>query len=159
MLKKEGSSFIKLPFSKTFKEFRENKRMKTLRELVKFSIAGFLATIIDWGVFYFLIIELVHYQAALITSYSLSCLTNYVLNKYFTFNCRCKYIFSQVSTYTLLSILGLLGSMGLMYVLIEKLFMDEMVSRILTTGALFLFNYFAHKYITFNKGIFKHHVH
>ncbi|MFW6233691.1 MAG: hypothetical protein ACOC3Z_03445 [Nanoarchaeota archaeon] len=41
-----------------------------------------------------------------------------------------------------------------MFIFVDILNLHRMLSRILTTGLIFIFNYVLHKFITFNKKLF-----
>jgi putative flippase GtrA len=125
-------------------------------EFVKFFIVGGISTLIDWGSFFILSIAFgFYYQLSLIISYTFGGLTNYFLNKIFTFHDKSKKIALQFTTFFSLAFFSLFVSMFIMYLLIDILFMHEMLSRMITTSIVFLLNYVMHKYITFNKRIFK----
>ena len=125
-------------------------------DFVKFLIVGALSTIIDWGSFFLIAIILgLHYQISLVIAYTFGGITNYVLNKFFTFKNYSKQIALQLVTFFTLAFTSLLISMVIMFFLVEVFILHEMISRILTTFIVFIINYFMHKFITFNKNIFK----
>jgi putative flippase GtrA len=125
-------------------------------EFVRYAIAGATGTLVDWGSFYTLVtIIQVHYQASLIVSFSLGAITNYILNKYFTFKDKSRQIVGQFSIFFTISIVSLIASMGIMFLFVDLILMHKVLSRIITTFIMLLANYIMHKYITFNKRIFK----
>jgi putative flippase GtrA len=134
-----------------------NKFKKLLKiEFVKFFIVGGVSTLIDWGSFFILsMIFGFYYQLSLVVSYTLGGITNYSLNKIFTFKNKSKNLALQFTTFFSLALFSLFVSMLIMYLLVDILSMHEMLSRMLTTALVFLLNYVMHKYITFNKKIFK----
>jgi putative flippase GtrA len=125
-------------------------------EFIKFFIVGGVSTLIDWGTFFVLSILLgFYYQFSLIFSYTLGAITNYYLNKNFTFHNNSKKIVLQFTTFFSLALFSLFVSMLIMYLFVDILFMHEMLSRMITTALVFILNYAMHKYITFNKKFFK----
>lgn len=125
-------------------------------EFIRYFVIGVIATIIDWGSFYFLALGInLHYQPSLIISFSAGAITNYTLNKIFTFKCKSKQIITQFSFYTIVSLLSLFVSMGIMLILVDLLLLHKLVSRITTTFIMLIANYLMHKHLTFNKRFFK----
>lgn len=102
----------------------------------------------DWTIFY-LISPLLHYELALILSYTVGGIVNFTLNKIYTFRSRSRRIIKQYSIFYVISIIALFLSMGIMFILVDLAELPEMISRIITSGIIFIFNYLMHKSITF----------
>jgi putative flippase GtrA len=116
---------------------------------------GGIATVIDWGAFYALAIILgVYYQFALVCGFVLGSITHYTLNKKFTFKCKSTEIVKQFSLFFAIAIMSLLLSIFIMYVFVEVIQINQMLSRMITTGIMVSVNYLSHKNLTFNKKIF-----
>ena len=125
-------------------------------EFIKFFIVGGISTLIDWLFFFLIGIYLnIHYQISLIISYTLGGITNYSLNRYYTFQNKSKKIALQFLTFFSLALVSLFLSMLVMFIFVDILNLHRMLSRILTTAIIFIFNYLMHKFITFNKNLFK----
>lgn len=125
-------------------------------ELIKFFIVGGLSTIIDWSTFYLIgIVFGIHYILSLLIAYTFGAITNYSLNKIFTFKNKSKKIALQFITFFSLALISLFISILIMFTFVEIFNLHEMVSRIITTFIVFIINFFMHKFITFNKKIFK----
>lgn len=125
-------------------------------QLIRYFIVGGFATIVDWGSFYLLAIRLQsNYQGALIIAFILGSITNYLLNKFFTFQCKSKKIAGQLSVHLSVSFVSLLMNMGFMYILVSLLSFGKMPSRIIVTLVLLVVNFFMHKNLTFNKRFFQ----
>lgn len=121
----------------------------------KYVFVGGIATIVDWGVFYLLSEELhFYYQLALVVSFVFGSLTNFLLNKVITFQCKSKKIVGQVGVHLAISFVSLLMSVGLMFVMVEIVLVDKMISRVFVTFIMLFVNFFMHKYLTFNKRFF-----
>jgi len=125
-------------------------------QFIRYIVAGAIATCIDWGFFYGLVnITHVRYPLALIISFTLGSLTNYVLNKLFTFHCPSKKIAGQAALHLSISAFSLSLSIGMMMFWVEFFKLDPMMGRIITTIIMLILNFIMHKYITFNKEFFK----
>jgi putative flippase GtrA len=113
---------------------------------------GGTATGADWLLFYFLnIIGGLSYMLAVILSFSLGALINYLLNKFITFRDQTRQIMTQIGVYGFICILSLLGSILLLYVLVEWVGLWSMTARMITTGIMLILNFLGHKFITFNQ--------
>lgn len=122
------------------------------RRFTRYITAGAFATLVDWGSFFILaLLAGVYYQGALVVSFSLGCVANFTLNKIFTFHCRSKRIFRQFSIHIAVSLVSLLFSMALMFIFVDLLLLQAMVSRMATTFIMLIANYFMHKHLTFNQ--------
>ena len=128
----------------------------TKKEFWVFFIVGAVATLVDWVSFWGMAMVLnVHYFASLVVSFSLGAVTNYILNKIFTFKDTAKKIVFQFSVFISLAVIALVISGILMFVFVDVLALNKMLSRIVTTGIVFFINYLMHRNITFNKKFFK----
>lgn len=119
-------------------------------EFIRFLIIGGIATIIDWSIFYLLSIKLgIYYQIALTISFMFALLFNFTLSKLFTFRNKSKNHLKQYGVYFFVSLVSLLLSMSIMYMFVDILVIDKMVSKVITTGIMLFVNYFSHKNISF----------
>lgn len=115
-----------------------------------YSIAGAIATIVDWGSFYILNSLLaLNYVLAVCVSFTLGSLTNFSLNKHITFKNKYKKIVRQYMLHISVSIVSLGVTILIMFLLINKLQFAALNARVLTTFIVLFINYFMHKHITF----------
>lgn len=125
-------------------------------QLFRYFIVGGLATVVDWVSFYILaIIFIANYQIALIVAFILGSITNYILNRVFTFHSKSKKIAGQASVHLAISAISLLLNIALMYLLVSHLALEKMPSRVVVTLIMLIINFFMHKHITFNKKFFE----
>lgn len=123
--------------------------------MARYLLVGGLSTLVDWGVYYLLAIAVGwHYLTSLLVAQVLAAAVHYSLNKVFTFRCTSRQILRQIGAHALVSVAYLLVSMGLMYVLVDMLGLDKMLSRVATTGVMILASYFLHRAVTFNERFF-----
>jgi len=127
-------------------------------QFVRDAVSGGIATLADWGVCYAVLNRAgLHYQLATVCSFSAGALINYTLSKLFVFRCTSRRIAEQLGVYACITGVALLGTMGMMYVLVRLIGVPAMPSRMLTTGIMVLANYGLHKVITFNPRWFTPH--
>ena len=125
-------------------------------EFFRYFLVGMAATAVDWGIFYFLaVMNNVFYQLALIVALSVGSLTNFSLNKVFTFRCKSRMLVQQMSVYIGVVIVSFATSSAIMFLLVDVFLLEKMFSRILTTFVMLLINYILQKYVTFNRKIFR----
>lgn len=125
------------------------------KEFISYLVIGVVATAIDWSLFTILVSYFnIYYQTSVCLAVSITTVLHYLANKVFTFNCASKQIASQLSMYSMVAIVSLLGTMVVMYVLVNELMLTKIMARITTTGLMVVPNYLLHKYLTFNKKIF-----
>jgi len=126
-----------------------------MKRILSFALVGGFATILDWFIFYILAINFnMYYQFALVVSFSLSAVFNYVFNKKITFKSRSKKIFSQFTLFFIIALFALLISILVMFVLVDLFLIDKLISRIFTTLLIFFINYLAHSNLTFSNRFF-----
>ncbi len=122
----------------------------------RYFIVGVVATLVDWGLFYFLAIFMgIHYLEALVLSFSAGSVTNYGLNRTFTFQSDTDRIVAQFTTFMVITIMSLGISSIIVYVNIKVLTIHKMLSRIITTFCMLGINFILHKNLTFNENWFK----
>jgi putative flippase GtrA len=122
------------------------------RQFAIYVVMGGTATGVDWLSFYSLnVLGGYSYLFAVILSFSLGAMINFLLNKFITFKDQTPQIIAQIGVYSLICLVSLLCSVMLMYVLIEWVRLRPMPARIVTTGILLFFNFIVHKFITFNQ--------
>jgi putative flippase GtrA len=130
-----------------------NKSM--VRQFTLYALMGGMATGVDWLSFYSLnIIGGVSYLVAVILSFSLGAMINYLLNRFITFKDQTRQIIAQIGVYSFICALSLLGSIILMYVLVEQVRLWSMAARMVTSGIMLVLNFLVHKFITYNQQIY-----
>jgi putative flippase GtrA len=126
-----------------------------VRQFTLYVLMGGMATGVDWLSFYSLnIIGGVSYLVAVILSFSLGAMINYLLNRFITFKDQTRQIIAQIGVYSFICVLSLLGSIILMYVLVEQVRLWPMAARMVTSGIMLVLNFLVHKFITYNQQIY-----
>jgi putative flippase GtrA len=129
---------------------------RTLLQLARYVLVGGASTGVDWGVYYLgAIVAGLHYQISLVIAQVLAGAVHYVLNKTYTFRCTSRQILRQVAAYTLVALVYLLLSMAVMYLLVDLLGLDKMLSRVATTGIMIVVSFLLHRAVTFNERFFE----
>jgi putative flippase GtrA len=122
------------------------------RQFAIYVVMGGTATGADWLSFYSLnVLGGFSYLFAVVLSFSLGAMINYLLNKFITFKDQTPQIIAQIGVYSLICAIALLCSVLLMFVLIEWVKLWPMPARIVTTGIMLILNFLFHKFITYNQ--------
>lgn len=122
--------------------------MKELfKQIFKFGIVGVIAFIIDYGVLYVLVeIFSIYYLLASAISFTISVIFNYLASMKFVFERR-----EDISrnkefiVFVLLSIIGLLINQAIMWILVEKINIFYMLSKIVATVFVMVWNFASRK--------------
>lgn len=146
MREDKTSKFIK----KCLKLFhiKLNEKMENLFiQIFKFVIVGGIATIIDWVIYYIVYNFLkVNPLVANIISFSVSVIYNYMASVKWVFNVdENKSKRKMFVEFMVFSILGLLLTELLLWLFISKLSINEMVSKIISTAIVMVFNFVTRK--------------
>ncbi len=121
-------------------------------QFIRYAIVGGVATAVDWGVFYCSISFLfTGYITALVISFSLGTLVNYVLSRVWVFNVSRMHILSEFIYFTLIGAAGLIISVVVMRFLVEVLVLIPMAARIITTVVTLVWNFTARRFLVFNR--------
>ena len=135
---------ISLLISRIFKLLHiENKKLEKLSvQIFKFVIVGGIATIIDWLVYYLNMNPLI----ANIFSFTVSVVYNYTASVKWIFevdkNKSKKKIFVE---FIVLSLIGLLLTEILLVIFINGMKLSEMLSKIIATAIVMVFNFVTRK--------------
>lgn len=119
-------------------------------KIIKFFIVGGVNTFITLILFYTLnkIIG-VNYIFSTVIGYLAGMVNSYILNKKWTFHDDDKRIASQFAKFTVINSISLGINLLIMYILVDKLYMDSMLSQICATGFSTLSNFVGSKIIVF----------
>lgn len=132
-------------------DYTDNELVKILLYL----FVGGTAALVEWALFYIFLMEvlpcfgIVYGQAILLATalaFSLSTLYHYFLGNVLVFNSGSKYERSkELSLVFLVSIIGLAFNLALMYVFADVLKWHPMVSKVLTSCIVVVWNYLSRK--------------
>jgi putative flippase GtrA len=123
--------------------------MRLLLQFVTFFGVGVAATVADWGSFFLL----TTYGGAssvsgALMSYCLGGIVSYLLNRRHTFETDRSHMQAGWRFASVMAV-GFTLTGLFMYVLAERMGLNEMLARVITTGIVFFWNFVAHKTWTF----------
>lgn len=132
--------------------FRE-KTDNTFLQLIRYTIVGGFAFLIDFGTLYILTeLAHLHYLLSAGIAFILGLLTNYFLSIRWVFDIRI--VRDKKLEFIIFAVIGLIG-LGLnelfLWIFTDLLDIYYLVSKILTAMLVYLWNFFARKWILFRK--------
>lgn len=123
-----------------------NEYKSSLIQFIKYCFVGGIATIFDWGTYSILLLSLnLNYQICTIAGFILGLVVNFILSKKIVFQEKSKVGRYEFIMYAIIGILGLLFTTGLMYIFIEKLLFNPIISRMITTVLVLIWNFIGRK--------------
>lgn len=132
------------------------KTMTELKKLFKYSIVGASGTIIDlFGLF--ILVHFFQFEVLVATtiSFILAATNNFIWNKKWTFKNKSRSYHHQYIKFLLVSIVGLIFTLILMYGLHEVLDIWYMYAKVITSLVVLYWNYFGNKIWTFKPAVAK----
>ncbi len=144
--------FLKIIFSFDLKKIFYTPTQNNLLQFFRYGFVGGIATLADWGVL-FVLTEWVfhHYLISSILAFVAGLGVNFVLSKKFVFSSeKNKHSPStEFAVYGIIGAIGLLMTVGIMSVLTEKLKWYYMISKIISTVIVFVWNFAARKIVLY----------
>ena len=123
---------------------------KNLLQLFLYLIVGALATLVEWGAFYVLNSPLsLHYAAATTLAFVLSTAANWLFGRLILFRESKQNTARELLKIYAVSVIGLLMNIAIMFVVVEKIGLPEMLSKIIATGSVFAWNFLVRKLVIY----------
>ncbi len=122
-----------------------------LWKFLKFGVVGFSGVFVDFGITW-LCREKIKLNQYLANSTGFLCavISNYILNRIWTFHSQDPSVMMQFSKFLLASLIGLAINNGIIYLLNERGKVNFYVAKLVATGVVTLWNFWANYTFTFN---------
>lgn len=119
---------------------------KLLDQILKFGLVGGMAFVIDYVLLYVCTEFLhIHYLISSIISFTVSVIFNYILSIKWVFDVKKKQDVKDFVIFIILSIIGLGINSLIMYVMVEKFGVYYMLSKIVSTAVVMVYNFITRK--------------
>lgn len=116
------------------------------KQIVKFSIVGIIATLIDYGLLYICTDYLkIYYLISSIISFIVSVIINYILSIKWVFDVKKKQTFKEFVIFIFLSIIGLLINQFILYFCTDIVNIYYMLSKLISTLIVMIYNFVTRK--------------
>lgn len=122
-------------------------------QLFRYFLVGGLAFLVDYGSLWFLTeVCGLHYLLSAAIAFLLGLTCNYLLSTHWVFNSRrMKSRWGEFVVFAIIGIAGLGLNELIMYLGTDVFQLHYMVSKLISTALVFFWNFFARKFILFNK--------
>lgn len=144
--------FLKIILSFNIKNIFYRPTENLLLQFFRYGFVGAAATIADWGALFILTEYIgIYYLISGVSAFLLGLSVNFFLSKKFVFsNEKNEHSPStEFAVYGIIGVIGLLMTMGIMFVLTEKLCFNYMMSKIISTVIVFVWNFAARKIVLY----------
>ena len=125
------------------------KKSNDLKDFILYLIVGGIATISEWIIFYLLDKLLLHYAVATTIAYILSTFINWSAGRILVFKESKQSLFKEILSIYLASIVGLLLNLVIMWITVDLLSVNEMLSKIIATALVFFYNFIIRKVLIY----------
>ena len=118
---------------------------------IKFGIVGMSGMIIDFGTTWICKEKLkINKYIANSTGFVCAMLSNYCLNRYWTFESTDNHVAIQFTKFLLVSLIGLAINNTLLYLFVKNTKLNFYLLKLFVIGIVFIWNYFANLLYTFH---------
>ena len=125
---------------------------KEFKQIIGYLCVGAGATLVEWVVFYFMTqVWIIHYAFATTLAFVLSTFANWFFGRIILFRASDSGLFQELIRIYLASVIGLILNLIIMFVMVDKLSCDEMLSKITATGLVFFWNYGVRRLFIYKK--------
>lgn len=125
------------------------KIKENIKQLFLYLLVGAVATAAEWIIFHLLDEKAsFHYMAATALAFIISTFVNWAVGKMLLFRSG-NGIFKELLQIYMTSVAGLLMNLLIMFVLVEKFSMGEMISKMAATGIVFFWNFLIRKLVIY----------
>jgi putative flippase GtrA len=123
-------------------------------KLIRYAIVGFTGIGIDFSITY-LFKEYIKVSKYIANSlgFCTAVMTNYLLNRYWTFKAENADIFIQFGTFLGVCLIGLAINNIIIYILNEKLKLNFYISKVIAIIVVVFWNFFVNYYYTFRSAV------
>ncbi|WP_293739941.1 GtrA family protein [uncultured Parabacteroides sp.] len=123
-----------------------------LIQLIRYTIVGGLAFIVDFGLLFILTEYLgLHYIVSATCSFLAGLLVNYYISTAWVFESTIKSKQIEFTFFALIGVVGLGLNNLLIWIFTEKCHIYYMFSKLITAVLVYLWNFLGRKYLVFNK--------
>lgn len=127
-------------------------KLSEFKTFLKYCVGGGTGLIVDFSLLY-LLTDLMGtwYLLSATISFIISALVNYLIQYYWTFKSKRKKFLTQLSTFLIIAIFGLVINNTVIYLMVEKLFIHYLLAKIIAAVIVTFWNFVLNYKITFKK--------
>lgn len=118
---------------------------QNIRDFILYGIVGAIATVTEWAIFFLMDICSWHYILATAVAYTISTFVNWLAGRALVFKVSNKPFLKEIADIYLVSIVGLLLNLLIMWISVDLLSANEMLSKVMATALVFFYNFIMRK--------------
>jgi putative flippase GtrA len=119
--------------------------------IIKFGVVGMSGMVIDFGTTWICKEKLkINKYIANSTGFVCAMFSNYILNRFWTFESTDNHIATQFTKFLFVSLIGLGINNLLLYILVKNTKLNFYLLKLMVIGIVFIWNYFANLLYTFH---------
>lgn len=128
-------------------------KSRQFKDLMGYVLVGGLATIVEWAIFWILNTPLkAHYILATAVAFIFSTFANWGFGRLFVFKKpKEQSLLKEIASVYLASMAGFVFNIIIMFFLVNLLKLNEMLSKIIATGVVFIYNFLIRKLLIYKK--------
>ena len=119
------------------------------KEFLLYLIVGGIATVSEWAFFFVFDKCHMHYAVATTIAYILSTFVNWLAGRILVFKESKQSFWKEITSVYVASIIGLLLNLLIMWVAVDLLTFNEMISKIAATAIVFAYNFLIRKLVIY----------
>ena len=121
-----------------------------IQKFIKFCVVGFSGMVIDFGTTWILKEKVkVNKYIANSTGFILAASSNYIWNRYWTFQSENSHVVTEYFSFIIISLIGLAINNFLIYILSDKMKFNFYLSKLIAIGVVTVWNFVLNYLITF----------
>ena len=126
-------------------------KKSNIKDFLLYLIVGGIATVTEW-IFFFVLDKIsFHYTLATVIAYVISTLVNWFAGRVLVFKASKQPFLKEILEIYAASIIGLLLNLLIMWIAIDVLTFNEMISKIAATAIVFFYNFLVRKLLIYKK--------
>lgn len=126
--------------------------LTVLRKFLKYGVAGGSALVFDFSLLYILLMYTdTHYLIVVPVVFICATSINYTINRVWVFKSAKQKLRSGYISFLMIAIIGVLLTMGLMYMMVERWHTPVLWARIIAAGLVYIWSFSANFIFTFKE--------
>lgn len=122
------------------------------KQFVKYFFVGGLSALVDFIIFSIFYYVIKNWLISGLISFCIATFINYHLSTQFVFKGGKRFKkFQEVLLIYMVSLIGFVVNQSILFLMIEKIYFNVYLSKIVVTGIVFIWNFNARKYLVFSK--------
>lgn len=122
-----------------------------LKDFLLYLVVGGIATVTEWFLFFVMEKCRIHYVIATAIAYILSTFVNWLVGRLLVFKDNHSSFLKEILSIYVASIVGLLLNLIIMWLAIDIININEMISKISATAIVFFYNFIVRKLLIYKK--------